>query len=151
MKCPQCYEYLDEIKKLKQEIMRLKNVDVYGWQGKDKLGFILEGMNWKITEHRKDKETGIVAQQTHVIPEMNVVDVWELIKRRVNVGEKTRYREIVADLILTKHLPVSIEEFNGGLNRSKFLFPLYYYPMKILEHKGYIKYGGRGTIVRLKC
>ena len=39
---------------------------------------------------------------------------------------------------------------NGGSNRTKAFFPLYYYPIKVLEYQQYIKYGGRGTITRLR-
>lgn len=151
MPCPECYEYIGKIKKLQKEIERLKQVDVKGWQGKDKLSITKMDTDWHITEHRKDKESGEVAQQTHIIPEINVANIWEIIKGRAKiVGEKTRYREVVADIILKKHLPISIDEFNGGFNRSKYLFLLYYYPIKVLEAKGFVRYGGRGTIVRIK-
>jgi len=35
-------------------------------------------------------------------------------------------------------------------NRTDVYFPLYYYPVKILEALKIIKYGGRGKITRLK-
>ena len=137
----------EDVKKLIEES---RSIHIYGWQGKDRLNIVKIDTEWHICEHRKDKESGEVAQQTHKIPELNVVNLWEIIKNRINIGEKTRYRKVVSDIILKNHLPLTLDEFNGGLNRSKYLFPLYYYPMKVLEHQGYVRYTGRGVIIRLK-
>jgi len=128
-----------------------KKILVQGWQGKDKLNIVKTGTEWHITEHRKDRDTGEVAYATHIIPEINVANVWMLITNRVKiVGEKTKSREIAADLILKHHLPVGIDELWGGKFRSKYLFPLLYHPLKILQNQGHIKYGCRGDITRLK-
>ena len=145
------YIRFEDAKHLVKRIMKEnRTIDINGWQGKDKLQINKEGTEWIVREHRKDKESGIIAQQTHIIPEINVANLWQIIKERCpQVGMKTRYREVVADIILKNHLPLGIEEFNGGLNRSKFLFPLYYYPLKVIEELKFIKYGGRGTITRI--
>ena len=62
-----------------------------------------------------------------------------------NGKRKTNYREVVTQLKELLHLKVSLEAFNGGKNRSKFLYPLYYLPTKIIESHGIIRYSGRGT------
>ena len=41
-----------------------------------------------------------------------------------------------------------INAFNGGTNRAEYYFPLLYYPLKVLESKGLIKYLGRGGIIK---
>ena len=146
--CSNCQILEEENKMLKE---KLRNIDVEGWKGSDKLIFEQINQVWKVTEHRKDKESGMVSLNTHIIPELNVASVWECILNRCKtIGEKTKSREIAIDLITSKNIAVGLDEFWGGKNRSKYLFPLLYYPLKILENKGFIKYGGRGNIIRLK-
>lgn len=141
----------EKIKELENEITRLKEINVYGWKGKDKLEIYKEGTNWILKEHRKDKDSGEIALISHIVPELNVVNVWNAIRIRcVEIGEKTNSRKIAIDLITQKNIPLGLDEFWGGKNRAQYLFPLLYYPLKILEEKGFIKYGGRGQIIRLK-
>jgi hypothetical protein len=129
---------------------KLRLIECFGWKGKDDIVFNHIGTDWHILEHRKDKDSGEVALSSHVIPEMEILKVWELIKARVSLREKTPARKLWLDIITAKNLPISLDEFNGGRNRSKYYFPYYYYPVKVLEHLGFIHYGGRGQIVRLK-
>jgi hypothetical protein len=42
-----------------------------------------------------------------------------------------------------------MDAFNGGKFRSRYYFPILYYPLKVLEYFGYIIYWGRGGITRL--
>ena len=128
-----------------------RKINIDGWQGKDKLNIVKIDTEWNITEHRKDKESGEVAQQTHIIPELDVANLWIMIKNRTpNIGEKTSSRELASDIIFKYHLKIGISEMWGGKNRSKYYFPLLYYCLKILEKKDYIKYGARGDVTRLK-
>lgn len=66
---------------------------------------------------------------------IRVLNKENLELRTIGVGEKTKYRKLIPSIIMTYHLPIEIEEFNGGKNRAKYYFPLYYYPIKILEKK----------------
>lgn len=44
-----------------------------------------------------------------------------------------------------------VAAFNGGLKfRSKLYFPLLYYPLKVLESKGFIVYFGKGGIQKIR-
>ena len=149
MKCPNCYALQDKIKILEAEIDRLKTIDVKGWHGKDKIEFSKEGTEWIIVEHRKDKESGKVATITHRIPESNVKEVWDMIKARCKLNESTTSKHLALDIITKMRLPVSLDEFWGGKYRTKYLFFLLYHPLKILEEKGLIRYGGRGNVLRL--
>jgi len=143
------YERL-KIHELNKEIKRLTTIHSEGWKGKDGLIITKVDSNWEIVEHRKDKLSGEIANNKHIIPELNVANIWILIKDLIGMAEKLTYRKLVPSLISRNRLPLEIEEFNGGKNRAKYYFPLYYYPIKILEKQGFIRYGGRGTIVRLK-
>jgi len=130
---------------------KLRFADSQGWKGVDELTFENIGEKWTITEHRKDKLTGEVANAVHTIEEEHVTKLWLLIKSLCpTVGTATNYRKLVPCIIETYHLPIEIEEFNGGKNRAKYYFPLYYYCMKILEHLEKVRYGGRGKTVRLR-
>ena len=65
---------------------------------------------------------------------------------------KTKYRKLVPAIIKYYDFKeVDVDSFNGGKNRSKYLFPYYYYPLKILE-RSYkaIDYGGSGIIERIR-
>lgn len=130
---------------------KLRTADAQGWKGIDEITFENIGEDWVITEHRKDKLTSEVATSVHTIREKNVSKLWLLIKTLCpTIGISTNYRKLVPCIIETYHLPIEIEEFNGGKNRSKYYFPLYYFCVKILEYLGKLRYGGRGKIVRLK-
>lgn len=137
-------------KKTKEVAEVLRKVQTEGWKGKDMLEINKIGTDWLIEEHRKDKLTSEVANVVHKIPEENVMTLWSIILSKCNsVGIGTAYRQVVPSVIETYHLPIELEEFNGGRNRSKYYFKLLYYPLKILEHLKYIRYGSRGKIVRL--
>ncbi len=152
--CLACFEKEETIKRLERENTIFKNkfrkVDVDGWKGRDKLIIEKIGADWILKEHRKDKESGEIAKSSHIIPEINVADVWTIIKDRVELHERTTSRKVALDIISKRRIGVSIDEFWGGKCRAQFYFPLLYYPLKVLESKGFIKYGGRGNIVRLK-
>ncbi len=145
---------LNEIERLKEENeslkKRLRSVEIEGWKSKDQLEIEKIGAGWVLTEHRKDKLSGEIATNIHKIPEDNVGMIWNIIIKLTQIGKGITYRKLVPSLIENYHFPIEIEEFNGGRNRAKYYFPFYYYPLKILEHLKFIRYGGRGKIVRLQ-
>ena len=145
---------VNQLEELKQENKflkeRFRKVELEGWKGMDDLIIEKFGAVWHVVEHRKDKLTGEVGTAIHKIPEQNVGIMWDIIQNKCNIGEGTTYRKIVPSIIETYHFPIEIEEFNGGRNRAKYYFPFYYYCLKILESLKFIRYGGRGKIVRLK-
>lgn len=149
-----------EIKKLKDYIKTLEEEnkklseghnDIIGWKGKNSLTIKkLDDKEWLVTEHRKMKHSNDIYKATHYIPIKNVKNVWKIIKMLTDKDNtETHYRAVVRSIIIKYNLDVDIEAFNGGKNRSKYLFPLYYYPLKILEYLNHIEYGGRGSIKRL--
>jgi hypothetical protein len=146
---------LTQIEKLQEENAalkkRLRAVEIEGWKSKDQLEIDKIGAEWVLTEHRKDKLSGEIATNVHRIPEQNVGMMWQLIQDLCKVvGKGITYRKLVPSLMEKYHFPIELEEFNGGRNRARYYFPFYYYPLKILEHLKWIRYGGRGKIVRLQ-
>ena len=135
----------------------VNRIDIDGWKGKDTLE-ISEGIDYyRVTEHRKNKETGKVSSPEHIIPAGNVNALWNILCN-YDVSEKVRYRVLVRRLCETfrfahdEELELSdmINAFNGGSYRSKYYFPYYYYPLKILEFQEKVKYFGRGGAMRLQ-
>jgi hypothetical protein len=144
------FEELESLRKENKELKeKLRQITVDGWKGKDRITIGKIGTEWIVEEHRKDKQSGEVYNGVHTIPEMNVINLLQMLQK-YKIGEKTKYRELVPKIIELYKLPVEMEEFNGGRNRSKYYFLYYYYPIKILESEGYIEYGGRGSIRRIK-
>lgn len=125
-----------------------KQVTLEGWKGKDEIEIYRASDYYEVVEHRKCKETGRVREIKTLIPLQNV-DTLKHILLCFKDGEDIGYREIVGRLINALQLPVGVDAFNGGKNRARYYFPLYYYPAKILEYEGWAVYFGRGKLRRL--
>lgn len=131
-------------------------VNLFGWKGKDKI--IIEPIEyngvwvkqWVVREHRKDKKSGDVATNNHIVDHEKVEVLRKIINLLCVVGESTKYRVIVKELMWHYDLDYNLEAFNGGKNRMKDYFPKYYYPIKILEKFNHIDYYGGGKVTRLK-
>jgi hypothetical protein len=134
---------LDEIEKYKKANV----VELQSWKGVSGYEIHSGPMFYRVVEYRKDKQTGEVKDSYTDVPKENVEFMRELLKR---FPVKTKYRQVVTELIKAKNLPCGIDAFNGGTNRASYYFPLYYYPIKILEWKKEVEYGGGGTITKLK-
>ena len=119
------------------------------WKGKDEISIFQNLGSFKVVEHRKNKETGEVVEQEHIVTMENYLKLKQIIDG-LNIGYKVGYRYIVNKIISDYGIEVDIEAFNGGKNRARYYFPLYYYPMKVLESKGIVLYFGRGGCERIK-
>lgn len=135
-----------------------KEVNVEGWKGESGLLVKKEIDTFKIIEHRKSKSTGEIEESIHFIPFENVKGMWEIIKGLIpkyvdGVKDDSKFKlkyKIMAYAIIEKYgFPADRNSFNGGVNRAKYYFPFYYYPVKILEWYGVIVYSGRGIVTRL--
>ena len=121
-----------------------------GWKGIDNLEMFLGfDADFIIKSHQKNKETGEVTTQTHQITRLAVNTVLSLIKQE-EIGKMVGYRDFVPKIMKKYDLKISLNSFNGGKNRTRYYFPKYYYPIKILEALNLIKYSGRGDITRIK-
>jgi len=140
-----------ENEELKEQVNAISNTNSIGWKGISGIKVTELKDEWHVVEYRKTKHEGKKYSNMHYIPKSNVKDVYKIINMLTDSDNRdTGYRQVAQSLITKHNLDIDIEAFNGGCNRSKYLFPLYYYPIKILEKKGYIKYSGRGKITRLK-
>jgi hypothetical protein len=127
----------------------MTDVHIEGWKGKDKIQIKEECEFYIVHEHRKDKETGKVNTASHHIPKKNVNNLMNILANTEPKDDKYTYRDVVEQVIKEYDLEMdNIDSSNGGRNR-KIYFKLYYYPLKIMEWKGWIEYSGRGNI-RLK-
>lgn len=144
-----CYKkYMDFNQFESKALIEIEIVE--GWKGTDSLDFF-KGFteDFIINSRQKDKETGEISTQSHQIPFKRVNLILWVIKH-LKVEETIDYRKIVKKIIKSYDLQVGLDAFNGGRNRAKYYFPLYYYPIKILESLNFIKYSGRGKITRIK-
>jgi hypothetical protein len=129
-----------------------------GWKGKDKIQIFSGIQIFKLVEHRRQKSSNEIVTTVHTIPREDLDFLWNLIRKNCELCETYDYKYIVKIIIEEKGLHEKegltvdqmINSFNGGKHRSRYLFPFYYFPMKILEAKGYVDYGGRGEIIRLE-
>lgn len=128
------------IKELKEELAHYKK-KLAGFKGNIRHKIVTttqvrednDNYYFRILKNHKVKET-------HKIPKKNVQyleDTFDYLKK-LKQKNVFIYREIVSHLILVYDLDADLESFNGGKNR-KIYFKTYYYPLKILENKGYLK------------
>lgn len=134
----------------------MEEVRIEGWKGKGKLSIEEYMGGFKVIEARKSKESGEYYTMEKVIDAASVAALWNLIKSNfvpnVTYGYKYLVRMVIDYYGLAKKEKASedmlVEAFNGGKFRSKYYFPLLYYPLKILESKGVITYLGRGGVIK---
>ena len=134
----------------------ITEIDIFGYKGKDKIEIETKSDGFLVREHRKDKETGEIKTTEKIIPKVNVEIIKELIEQNCPIGEVYTSKYVARKLIqrLGFHLIEGIDEdvflsaLWGGKYRAKYYFPYLYYPLKILSHKGHIKYSSIGQIVR---
>jgi len=141
-------KYLEFESKIMVPLVEIEIIE--GWKGKDKLNMSMGfNSNFSIIEHRKEKETGEVHDVPHLIPFENVNKILCIINK-LKINESIPYRKVISRIIKMNDLQLGLNAFNGGKNRSKYYFPLYYFPVKILESLNFIDYSGRGVITRIK-
>jgi len=121
-------------------------VEIFGWKGKDKIQIKESTDLYCITAHHQEKKEGNIKTLKHYIPKRNVNNFMNILSQVDAKVDGYKYRDIVPEVIKFYKLDINIEGFNGGVNRARYYFPYYYYPVKILESKGIIEYSGRGTI-----
>jgi hypothetical protein len=110
---------------------------------------------YRIQIYRINSNTHKKYTHTVTIPRENVKFIRGLFSR-LKSGESISYENIVRKIV--KHYKISIKEmlpapvvvslFNGGVFRRKYYFPMYYYPIKILEADGFLKFK-RNKIIKV--
>lgn len=85
-----------------------------------------------------DKNNFKKYKTTYNVSKYNVKILERIIRFLTTNNDYTTYRDVVKLLIIDLKLDVGVEEFNGGKNRSKYLFPYYYYPLQVLKNNGVV-------------
>ena len=119
------------------------------WKGKSGNEIIKDGTFFTVVNYRKEKETGEVNKESHIVSIHKVNFVFNILMDLYNDGNDIiSYRQVAKNIIDELGLTVGLDAFNGGRNR-KIYFKEYYYPIKILEHFKIITYSGKGKITIL--
>ena len=128
----------------KQKSKPLVEIEIVeGWKGIDNIEVFRGFTNdFVINSHQKDKETGEVTFATHQIPFERVNRLFFYIKQW-KIGETHKCYDF-AEIVGEKDWKEVWKK------RTDVYFPLYYYPIKVLEALGMIKYSGRGNITRVR-
>jgi hypothetical protein len=115
---------------------------IEGWKGIDNIQ-IMKGFeqDFLIKSNIKDKETGEITTTTHQIPFEKVNTLFFWIKGW-KVGEKHKCYDFSEKL--------GYSDWKELWKERKEYFELYYYPIKVLESLGIVKYSGRGDVTRIK-
>lgn len=137
---------------------QIEEIIVEGWKGEGDIEITEQLDYFKIKEPRKNKESGQIYWEEHLIPKQNVATFWKLMCQHCHAMEEYKYQFLVRMLLEHykfhefENQPIEqfIQAFNGGSHRAKYYFPYLYYPIKILEKKGYLKYFGRGGVMMLE-
>lgn len=119
------------------------------WKGESGLAISHGNDHYIIREWRKEKDSGVAKVRDTTIQIGLVENMRNIIRQNSQIGEKLSYRQLVDLLKKDYNLLTDAEAWNGGRNRRTF-FRIHYFPLKILEHEGYIDYDGRGNVTRLR-
>jgi len=132
-------------------------IEIHGWKGEGDLqiNYSTDQEIYIIKEYRKEKETKETKENTTKIPKVNVETLLRILTEYAKLNQEYKYKWVVRKILQhykfhdKENVPIEyfMEAFNGGKNRSKYYFPYYYYPMKVLEAQKKIRYLGRGGVI----
>lgn len=148
MVCENCKRYLNENRMLKEELRKIKLANDIILKGEPNNGELelFKGVGyWTIKEIivNDGKKT---ESRTQVDYE-NVIYLIELLRKQFKTTFSPKW---IWNLIINdKNLNITVDEFNGGKYRSKYYFPLYYYPLKVLDHLEVVNYDKNGYVTLL--
>lgn len=115
-------------------------IELKGWKGTGQIDIYKNFENdFTIVEYIKDKETLEVKEHITEVHQEKVNQLCAVI-RQLKIGEKVKCYEIARLLGWV---------WKDLWRERKIYFSDYYYPTKVLEKLGVIKYKGRGTVIRL--
>jgi len=133
-------KYMELEKRRLQPIIEVEIIE--GWKGIDNIELFRGFENdFVIKSHTKNKETGKVTTQTHQIKVERVNTLFFWIKQW-KLGETHKCYDFAEKL--------GYKDWKELWKERKQYFELYYFPIKCLEVMGFIKYGGRGEVTRVK-
>lgn len=133
-------------------------INLEGWKGESGIEVSELTDKYRVIEWRQEKDTKEVKEMEHVIPKKNVELIWRIIQEHIPLGEVYTSKYLARKLI--QHYgwdktegfteDQMLNALWGGKYRSLMYFPHLYWPIKVLEKKLFIHYGGRGQITRLQ-
>ncbi len=133
-------KYMELEKRRLQPVIEVEIIE--GWKGIDNIELFRGFENdFVIKSHTKNKETGKVTTQTHQIKVERVNTLFFWIKQW-KLGETHKCYDFAEKL--------GYKDWKELWKERKQYFELYYFPIKCLEVMGFIKYGGRGEVTRVK-
>lgn len=118
-----------------------------------------EAGGWWMVEHQGGDAHEAGRAVSAWVPEKAVKRLWRAIKKgfpvsakyrdagllATEVAEQYKFRlpEVVKVMAARKMLPkrFHVKTFYGGVNRKAYYFPLYLYPMRVLDFLGRIRFG----------
>ena len=123
-----------------------QEIELVPWKGKDQVRFEYRADDavWVIYTHQKVKETGEVEERVYEVPHQQVQAVYFFLLQ-LGADKGPVHTPLLWELIIAQQYPgsgLTRDSFNGGRNR-KVYFRAGYYPLKVLEHLGYIAYGSK--------
>jgi hypothetical protein len=117
------------------------------WKGKDNILISKPTSEaWLLITHSMIKETGEVKNREITVLHYDVVKLKDILKRLCKNNNLVYAKDIWKEIITDRGLDIDVNSFNGGNNRALFYFPLYYYPMKILDYYNLVEYTSRGVV-----
>ena len=135
MTCENCKKLRKEITQLKERIFILEQPSVKITIEK------IDSKEWRFTEKPIGGKPSV-----HIVPHYDVEQLRVYIFEFFESTDVVSARDLFREIIHRRGLKIGLDSFNGGKNRNKYYFPLYYRPVKILEHLGKIAYGKSGYV-----
>ena len=151
MNCVNCYAKDQTISRLQTELSELRQriVLLTGWKGKDSLSFKENKDSYIVITHQKPKQGVKPVTQKHVVLKRQLSILLGIIRGVMlnKDNKKTSFKELGVHIIKEYKLPYS--DYHELMGNRQDYFTFFYYPAKVLDWLGHIKYSGR-TITELK-
>jgi hypothetical protein len=125
-------------------------IELDAWKGKSGVEITHGNDDYLLVSYRKNKESGEITRYENRVPVSIVDNMRGIIRRAIPINGVLSYRGVVEAIKKDFNLAIPTDAWNGGSNRAKYYFPLYYWPIKVLEHEGYVSYNSRGSVKRLR-
>lgn len=151
-------QFLDLCKRFETRMLNAGIIEPVQWKGKSGKAFEIGADYWIVREYRKDDQYTAAKKHEHTVYYWQAKYVYDLLAKmtmeKIDADDVNKAgvpviaaREVWKRIITERNLGISSSAFFG--ERSAAYFSMYYYPIKVLEFLGIIKYSG-GRITFLK-
>lgn len=126
----------------KENNFKLELEIISGWKGEgDTRVYLGFDNDFRVKEYIKDKETGKVTERVIEVLKEDLNRIIHIIKK-LELNKEYSCYEIAKEL--------GYPEWKDLWRERKIYFKIYYFPIKVLEALKMIKYGGKGSITKIK-